>query len=87
VEYVSKKVPADAAVMIRELQARYVLATKKRVSEGTVVKEAVAHALDHFDALVGKERKSRSVEAIIGLVGGGPRTNAAKEIDKAVYRL
>jgi len=84
VEYVSKKIPADAEELVREFQAKYILFFKKRISEGQAVREALAFALKNFWKTM-KRRKKYTLEDFIGVDASPVKSNAAKEVDEVVY--
>lgn len=86
VEYKSKKVPAEVDPLLHEFQARYMLQSGHKITEGKAIQLCVAHALEHWEALMPRKNKPKyTVKDLIGIIKGGPHTNAAEEVDRIVY--
>ncbi len=80
-EYVTKKVPKDIVPAITELQAEYTLAEGRRVTEGEIIRRAVRELARKPLA----SKKKYTLADLCGSVKGGPRTNAAEDLDEVVY--
>ncbi len=85
-EYITKKLPRDAEALLHRFQAECVLETGEKITEANAMKKALEYALDH-QAEVKRKKGRYSFWKLRGYVKGGPKTNAAKEIDRVVYGI
>lgn len=87
-DLVSKKVPRSLDARLKRLQARYQLKHRRRMSEARIIDVAVRHLEEH-DVLESVEapkmNKAKKLTDLIGIIKGGPRTNATEELDDVVY--
>jgi hypothetical protein len=69
--------------VLRKFKAKMMLAENKRVTDA----EAMAAVLEIASAHENELGRGQTVSFFdcIGLLKGGPRTNAAKEVDEVVY--
>lgn len=79
-EYVTKKVPKSLVADILELQAEYTLAEGRRVNESEIIANAVR---EYKRKPVLKKRYT--LADLCGIAKGGPKGNAAVDLDNVVY--
>ena len=86
-ELISKKVPRSVDGPLKRIQARFQLKHRKRISEAKIIGAAVEHLEEHAEELDKLEPRKKQYEItdLIGLIKGGPRTNATEELDDVVY--
>jgi len=85
---VSLKVPKKVLREVRKLKAKMMLESEKHVSDGEAMEKIVSVATAHEDEVLGKRHKAqKSLLDMAGMIKGGKRFNAEKEIDRVVYEL
>ncbi|MBS3067300.1 hypothetical protein J4450_01240 [Candidatus Micrarchaeota archaeon] len=85
-EYITKKIPKQADVILKYVQAHEQLEKGERVTEAQVIEMALEHvAEEKYGYLEGKKaRKGFGLLKYAGFIKGGPK-GSSKDIDKIVY--
>jgi len=85
-EYITKKVPKEADVILKYVQAHYQLEKGEKATEGETIEMALEHvAEEKYGYLKGKKAKY-TWKDIEGSIKGGKKSHP-EEIDKVVYNL
>lgn len=84
VEYITKKLPKDAESLLHRFQATHILNTGEKLNEGQAMKKALEYALEHETE---KKEKKYDLKDLCGFIKGGPKSNAAEEVDRVVYGI
>jgi len=84
-EYSTLKIEKPVLRKLRKLKAKMMLESQAHVSDNEVVKKIVNFAEAHENEVIGEGKKTGSILDLAGIIKGGKRFNAEKEIDKTVY--